>query len=76
MSKIQSISFGPNPVKCRFEMTAVDTSSVYEFCVFEFPACEGCPNALRSMETMASSEDPMKAAVWQGWLALAFRPKN
>jgi len=32
-------------LRCRFEMTAADAPSSYEFCVFDFPGCEGCPKA-------------------------------
>ena len=74
MSQLQPAQAEPAPVRCRFDMTA-DAPSGREFCVFEFPGCDGCPNALRRMKTAGSSEDPLKAAAWQGWLAHAFRPK-
>ena len=55
-------------------MTAVDAPTSGEFCVFEFPGCEGCPNALDAMKTVVGSEDPMKSKVWQEWIARASPP--
>jgi hypothetical protein len=54
-------------------MTAADASSSGEFCVFEFPGCEGCPNALHAVQTVASSEDPMKSTALREWIARASR---
>ena len=71
MSQMQPTEAGPAPIHCRFEMTA-DAPFGREFCVFEFPGCEGCPNDLRKTKVMGNSEDPLKATAWQGWLALAF----
>jgi len=56
-------------VRCRFQMTATDVLSSDEFCVFEFPGCEGCPNALHAVKTLGSSEDPMKSKVLSAWIA-------
>lgn len=38
-----------------------------EFCAFEFPWCEGCPKALLGTP-VARSDDPMKSAIWRGWI--------
>ncbi|MES2193381.1 MAG: hypothetical protein V4517_03105 [Pseudomonadota bacterium] len=72
MSQIQPIAAGPAPFHCRFEMTA-DAPPGREFCVFEFPGCEGCPGASHIMK-MVRTEDPLKAAAWQAWLALGLHP--
>jgi len=56
-------------VRCRFQMTATDVLSSGEFCVFEFPGCEECPNALHAVKTLGSSEDPMKSKVLSAWIA-------
>ncbi len=61
-------------VRCRFETTVVDASSSGEFCAFEFPGCEGCPNAMHAVKTVGGSEDPMKSKVWREWIAHASRP--
>lgn len=68
MPEIQRSKVQPGNLKCRFEMTAADAASSHEFCVFEFPLCEGCPHALRGIKTVGSSEDPMKSTVWRGWI--------
>lgn len=57
-------------------MTPVDTLSSGEFCVFEFPGCEGCPNALHAVKTVGRSDDPMKSKVWREWIARASRPRK
>ena len=75
MSQIQPTGACPAPFQCRFEMTA-DAPYGREFCVFEFPGCEGCPSALHTMKMVGNSEDPLKAPAWQGWLALTFRPRS
>jgi len=69
MAQVQTTQASLAQVPCRFEMTAADLPFAREFCAFEFPGCDGCPNALRMMRTVGSSEDPFKAAAWQGWLA-------
>jgi hypothetical protein len=70
---IEATSVHPSLPRCRFEMTAADASSSGEFCVFEFPGCEGCPNALHAAQTVASSEDPMKWTALREWIARASR---
>src|ERR1019366_10778166 len=60
----------------RFEMTAADAPSSHEFCVFEFPGCEGCPKAQHTVRTVGSSEDPMKSEALRAWVAGASRPKK
>jgi len=67
----KGISLQPTLVRCRFEMTAADAPPSGEFCVFEFPGCEGCPNALHAVKTVGSSEDPMKSKVLREWIAHA-----
>jgi hypothetical protein len=66
-------SVRPILARCRFEMTTADAPSGGEFCVFEFPSCEGCPNALHVVKTLGSSEDPMKSKVLREWIAHASR---
>ena len=66
----------PVKLRCRFEMTAADPPLSHEFCVFEFPGCEGCPKAMHVIETVGSSEDPMKSMVWSGGIAGASGPKK
>ena len=74
MFQLQLAQADPVRVRCRFEGTA-EAPAGGEFCVFEFPGCDGCPNSLHRTNTAASSEDPLKAAAWQGWLAHVSRPK-
>ena len=66
-------SVRPIRVRCRFEMTAADAPSSGEFCVFEFPGCEGCPNARHAVKTVANAEDPLKSKVLREWIARASR---
>ena len=72
--QIQPDELQPARLKCRFEMTAADALLSHEFCVFDFPACGGCPNALHRLSTVGKSEDPMRSKTWQGWIAHAPRP--
>jgi hypothetical protein len=63
--------FEIEPVKCRLgKMSADGTScaSCHEFCLYEFPGCAGCPNAVRERPLSHSAEDPMKSAVLRGWI--------
>ena len=76
MPEIQVAQHQPVSVRCRFTMTAADADSSHEFCVFEFPGCEGCPNATHLIKTVGSSEDPMKSMAWSGWMSGASRPKK
>jgi len=55
-------------------MTGLEALSSDEFCIFDFPGCEGCPNALRAVKTVDRSEDPMKSKVWREWIARASGP--
>jgi hypothetical protein len=76
MPKTQCNQVQPIKFRCRFEMTAVDARSSDEFCVFDFPGCEGCPKAQHTVRTVGSSEDPMNSEALRGWIARASRPKN
>jgi len=76
MPQIQPVQQQPVSVRCRFEMTAADAPSSHELCVFGFPGCEGCPEAMHVIKTVGSSEDPMKSTVLSGWIAGASRPKS
>lgn len=69
MPEIQPVQHQPVPVRCRFAMTAADAHSSHEFCVFEFPGCKGCPNAVLFNKTVGGSEDPMKSAALRAWAA-------
>src|SRR6185437_7111688 len=64
------------PLRCRFAMTAADAKSSHEFCVFEFPGCEGCLQAIHLIKTVGSSEDPMKSVALSRWIAGASVPKS
>jgi hypothetical protein len=76
MPQTQRSQVQPVKVRCRFEMTAADAPSCQEFCVFEFPGCEGCPKAMHVIKTVRSSEDPIKSMTWSGWIVGASRPKK
>ena len=76
MPQIQPVQQQPVSVRCRFAMTAADALLSHEFCVFDFPGCEGCPRALHTARTVGSSEDPMKSDALRGWIARASRSKN
>lgn len=60
----------PNPacVRCRLADTA-EADSDHDFCAFEFPFCEGCPNARHVILTVGREEDPMKSKIMSGWIA-------
>ncbi len=72
--RVQAEDLQPVRMRCRFEMTAADALFSHEFCAFEFPGCEGCPNAPDSNRTAESPEDPMKSKTWQGWIAHTCSP--
>jgi hypothetical protein len=76
MPQNQQNQVQPVKLRCRFEMTAADAPSSHEFCVFEFPGCEGCPKAQHTVRTVGSSEDPMKSVVLRAWTARVSRPKD
>ena len=69
MPQTQRSQVQPVKLRCRFEMTAADAPSSHEFCVFEFPGCEGCPKAQHTVRTVGSSEDPMKSEALRAWVA-------
>jgi hypothetical protein len=71
MPKIQTSQIQPVSFKCRFEMTAADARSSHEFCVFDFPGCEGCPKAKHFVRTVGSSEDPIKSEALRGWIVIS-----
>ena len=75
-AQIQPSQVMPVKLRCRFEMTAADAPSSHEFCVFEFPGCEGCPKAQHTVRTVGSSEDPMKSEALRAWVAGASCPKK
>lgn len=75
MPQIQPSQIQPSKLRCRFEMTAAEAPSSDEFCVFDFPGCEGCPKALHTVRTAGSSEDPMKSEAWRAWVARFPPPK-
>ena len=74
MPQTQCRQAQPVKVRCRFEMTAAEALPSLEFCVFEFPGCEGCPKAQHTVRTVGSSEDPMKSEALRAWIAGASRP--
>jgi hypothetical protein len=73
MSEIQRSQIQPVNFRRRFEMRAADAPSGREFCVFDFPGYEACPNAQHTVQRVRSSEDPMKSEVWHAWIA-SIRP--
>ena len=66
----------PTKLRCRFEMTAADAPSSYEFCVFDFSGYEGCPKAQHTVQTVGSSDDPMKSEALRAWAARASSPRK
>jgi hypothetical protein len=76
MPQIQCGQVQPVKLRCRFEMTAADAPSGYDFCVFDFPGCEGCPKAQHIVRMVGSSEDPMKSETLRAWAARLSRPKD
>ena len=76
MPQIQRSQVQPIKLRCRFEMTAADAPSGHEFCVFDFPGCEGCPKARHAVRTAGNSEDPMKSEALRAGAARASRPKD
>ena len=59
--------------RCRFEMMAADASLSHEFCVFDFPGCDGCPKAQHTLQMVGNSEDPMESETLLAWAARASR---
>jgi hypothetical protein len=76
MPQTQRSQVQPVKLTCRFEMTAADAPSSYEFCVFDCPGCEGCPKAQHTVRTVGSSEDPMKSDALRAWAVRVSRPKD
>jgi hypothetical protein len=76
MPEIQPSQVQRVELRCRFGMTVANAPSGDEFCMFEFPGCEGCPKAQHTVRSVGCSEDPMKSDVWRGWIARAFRPEK
>ena len=63
--------FEIGPVKRRLDRISADGTSgtsCHEFCRYEFPACAGCPYAVREKPVCRLAEDPMKSAVLRGWI--------
>lgn len=59
------------PVQCRIANVSTDVKSslaYLDFCAFELPRCDGCPNESGSVSTLKSVEDPMNSVVVSGWL--------
>ena len=59
------------PIQCRLMHVATDVKSGLghiDFCTFELPRCDGCPNESGSVSTLKSVEDPMNSMVVRGWL--------
>lgn len=76
MPDIQPVQHPFDSARCRFAWSAADADSDQEFCVFEFPGCEGCAKATHAVKTVAGPEDPMKSMAWTGWVAGASRPRR
>ncbi len=76
MPAIQPSQHQPVSVLCRFAMTAAPAHSGHEFCVFEFPGCDGCPKAVHFIKTVGSAEDPMKSMALSEWIAGASRSQK
>ena len=76
MPQNQQSQVQPTKLRCRFEMTAADAPSGYEFCAFDFPGCEGCPKAQHTVRTVGISEDPMTSEALRAWAARFSRPKE
>jgi hypothetical protein len=76
MPKSQPSQVRPVKFRCRFEMTAANAPLGDEFCMFEFPGCEGCPKAQQTVQSVGCSEDPMKSDAWRGWIVRASRPEK
>lgn len=58
-------------VQCRLANVSGDVKSSlahFDFCVFEFPRCDGCPNGSGSVNAFETIDDPMKSGVLSGWL--------
>jgi hypothetical protein len=39
-----------------------------DFCAFEFPRCDGCPNESGLVSRLKWAEDPINSAAVSGWL--------
>jgi hypothetical protein len=59
------------PVQCRLANVSADVISSLshiDFCAFEFPGCDGCPNESGAVSSLEAVEDPMNSVVVSGWL--------
>jgi hypothetical protein len=57
----------PAPFSCRLKPLSGERFPDEGICAFEFPWCEGCPRS--SVGTASLVErDPMKSAIWRGWI--------
>jgi hypothetical protein len=59
------------PVQCRLANVPAGVKSSLahlDFCAFEFPRCDGCPNISGSAQAFEAVDDPMKSAILSGWL--------
>ena len=57
------------PFSCQLDTLAVcgaNGAPNDDLCAFEFPWCEGCPKAWNPKKE--GNHDPVKAAVWGGWI--------
>lgn len=58
-------------VQCRLAETSADASSVrayVDFCAFEFPGCDDCPNGSSRKRGSEAAGDPLKSVALSGWL--------
>lgn len=59
------------PLKRRYGEMSSDRrpdASCREFCRYDFPRCDGCPDAVRAEPICSSFEDPMQSMVVRGWI--------
>jgi hypothetical protein len=59
------------PVQCRLAGVWADVKSGpadFDFCAFELPRCDGCPNVSDPVNAVETIDDPMKSRVLSGWL--------
>jgi hypothetical protein len=55
-------------VHCRLPNVSAGSNAGFDFCVFEFPGCGGCPSVSVPVRTFVSVEDPMRSKLLSGWL--------
>jgi hypothetical protein len=62
---------------CRLKGVAInDTANLTcaEYCAFECPICEGCPNMTDGLKALLAPTDPFRSSATKAWLQSDLHP--